>query len=155
MRVFENLISLEQFRRTPPQFQQTVQTPLQNLQPFVGTILSAHEQVESGYVIIDQVVFAPKHLMAMLAKHQLSAQCERGSSLIVTGRDDVRAILQAALSDWVNFLFAPTPEPFVIYADHDEYTTFYAGTRSKLDHVVEALSAQGFAKVPGYERRFY
>jgi hypothetical protein len=31
----------------------------------------------------------------------------------------------------------------VIYADHDEYTTFYANTRSNLNRVVEALVAQG------------
>jgi len=152
MAVSENPSSLEQFRRTPWQFQQTFQTPLKNLQPFIETILSAHEHIQGGCITIDQVVFDPKHLMAMLAKHSLPAQCGHDWSLRVAGQDEVEAILEAVLSDWVDFLFVPTPEPFVIYADHDEYMTFYAGTRSNLDRVVEALSAKGFAKVPSYER---
>jgi hypothetical protein len=88
----------------------------------------------------------------MLAKQSLPVQFVRGLSLAVIGKHEVTALLEAALSDWLDFLFVPTPEPFVIYADHDEYTTFYAGTRSNLDRVVEALSAKGFAKVPDYER---
>jgi hypothetical protein len=153
MTVSENPGFLEQFRRTPWQFQQTFQTPLQNLRPFVETILSANEQLQDGCVTIDQVVFEPKHLMAMLAKHSLPVECGHGWSLAVAGRYEVEAILEAALSDWVDFLFVPTPEPFVIYVDHDECTTFYAGTRSNLDRVVDVLSANGFAKVPGYKRQ--
>lgn len=61
-------------------------------------------------------------------------------------------LLEAALGDWVNFTFVPKPKPFVIYADHDEYTTFYANTKSNLNGVVQALSGAGFEKVPDYQR---
>jgi hypothetical protein len=61
-------------------------------------------------------------------------------------------LLEAALSDWIDFIFVPTPKPFVIYADHDEFTTFYANTKSNLNPVVEALSARGFKRVQDYER---
>ena len=153
MMAAENPGSLVRFRSARWHFQRTFQTPLQNLQSFVGAILSAHEQVHGGFVTVDQVVFEPKHLMAMLAKRSLPAQIGHGWSLTIAGQHDVEAVLAAALSDWIDFLFVPTPELFVMYADHDEYTTFYASTRSNLDRVVAALSAMGFTEVPGYERQ--
>jgi hypothetical protein len=56
-------------------------------------------------------------------------------------------LLHTAFTDWFDFLFVPTPKPFVIYADHDEYTTFYANTRSNLRRLVETLSAQRFKEI--------
>jgi hypothetical protein len=53
----------------------------------------------------------------------------------------------------VDFLFIPTPKPFVIFADHDEYTTFYANTRSNLNRVAEPLSTLRVEEVLGYQRR--
>jgi hypothetical protein len=35
---------------------------------------------------------------------------------------------------------------FVIYADHDEYATFYANTRSNLNRVADALFANGLKR---------
>lgn len=46
----------------------------------------------------------------------------------------------------------PAPKPFVIYADHDEYATFYANTRSNLNRVTDALLTQGFEEVSGYQK---
>jgi len=97
-------------------------------------------------------VFEPKSLIATLAKYSLSAKACRDWSLQATGRDEVAEILQAALSDWIDFAFVPTPKPFVIYADHDEYVTFYANTKSNLNTVVEALSARGYRRVLDYQR---
>jgi hypothetical protein len=42
----------------------------------------------------------------------------------------------------------------VIYADHDEYTTFYGNTKSNLTGIVSALSENGFKQVQNWERRF-
>jgi hypothetical protein len=144
--------SLKRFRRTPWRFQQTFRTPLQNLQLFVGTILSAPEPLQAASLTIDQVVFEPKHLMAMLARYSLPPECRRDWSVAATGQREVGELLEAALGDWVDFVFVPTPKSFVIYADHDEYATFYANTKSNLNGVVHALSAGGFQKVPDYER---
>ena len=58
------------------------------------------------------------------------------------------------MSDWVDFVFIPEPKPFVIYADHDEYITFYANTKSNLNRVADALLAQGFKSVQNFERNF-
>lgn len=38
-------------------------------------------------------------------------------------------------------------------SDHDEYTTFYANTKSSLNGVVQSLTAEGFASVPDHERQ--
>jgi hypothetical protein len=97
-------------------------------------------------------VFDPKHLSALLAKHSLPAQFGRDWSLSASGRDEAAELLEAALGDWIDFIFVPTPKPFVIYADHDEYTTFYANRKSNLNPVVEALSARWFKQVQDYER---
>ena len=55
--------------------------------------------------------------------------------------------------DWIDFVLIPTPKQFAIYADHDEYTTFFAHTRSNLNCVVRPLVEQGFKQVD-YQRHF-
>ena len=132
-------------------FQQTLLTPLQNLQPFVATIISGREQIQGATVTIDSVVFEPKHMHALLASQSLPPSLQRESSINVVGQQQVGALLEAALGDWVDFWFVPTPKPFVIYADHDEYTTFFANSKSNLNGVVEPLVQQGFETVE-YER---
>jgi hypothetical protein len=74
-------------------------------------------------------------------------------SVTAVGRQEIEAILGAAFSDWVDFVFVPTPTPFVICADHDEYTTFYAEASSNLDWIAEVLAAQGLERVAGYQRQ--
>jgi len=37
--------------------------------------------------------------------------------------DDAEGLLMAASSDPVDFLFAPEKKPFMLYADHDQFTT--------------------------------
>jgi len=139
--------SLKRLRRIPWRFQQTFLTPLKNLNPFVATILSGRKPAEGGTVIIDSVVFDPKHLKALLASHSLPPSFSHEFSMEATGKDEVESLLRAALSDSVDFWFIPTPKPFVIYADHDEYATFFANTKSNLNGVVEPLVKQGFEKV--------
>ena len=88
---------------------------------------------------------------ALLASQSLPPSLQRESSINVVGQQQVGALLEAALGDWVDFWFVPTPKPFVIYADHDEYTTFFANSKSNLNGVVEPLVKQGFKTVE-YER---
>ncbi len=112
--------------------QKTFETPSKDLKRFVATIFSAHETLQDGSVTIEQVVFEPKHLNAVLAKHLLPAQFGRDCLLSASGRAEAAELLEAALEDWIDFIFVPTPKPFVIYADHDEYTTFFANTKFKV-----------------------
>jgi hypothetical protein len=65
----------------------------------------------------------------------------------------VRLLLSAAFGDWVDFLFVPAPKPFVVYADHDEYATFFANTKSNLNKVADALTRNEFVAVESYTRR--
>ncbi len=145
---------LEEFQVAPWGLQQTFRTPLQNLQPFVRTILRARDQVERGCLIIDKIIFEPKHLAVVAANRSLRGALTHGSSLTFAAKREAETILEAAFADWIDFLFVPAPALFVIYADHDEYATFYARTRSDLELVVQALCASSFERVPGYERRF-
>ena len=144
--------SLKRFRRTPWRFQQTFHTPLQKIPPFVATIVSAHGPLQAASAIIDDVVFEPKHLMSLLSSLCPASELGRDWCINATGPQETSALLQAALSDWVDFAFVPTPKPFVICADHDEYTTFYANKKSNLNGIVDALSRAGFESVPGYAR---
>jgi len=145
--------ALKQFRRTSWKFQRTFQTPLKNLQTFVTTIISVIQPFEAGRLTIEQVVFEPKHLISLLTSYSIPPRYEHGLSVFAVSQQEVEALLQAVLSDWIDFIFVPEPKPFVIYADHDEFTTFYAHTRSNLNRVIKALSGQGFEPVSDYERR--
>ncbi|MCI0350760.1 MAG: hypothetical protein L0Z53_15150 [Acidobacteriales bacterium] len=119
----------------------------------MATIVSAAGPMQSGCVTIDGVIFDPKHLTALLAKFSLPPEYGSEWSVTAHGQQEVQELLQAVLSDWIDFAFTPAPKPFVIYADHDEYTTFYANTKSNLNRVVNALSEQGFERIDDYERQ--
>ncbi len=123
------------------------------MRPFVATIVSADTALETACVTIDQVVFEPKHLTAMLANCSLPTEYGHDWSIIATTKQEAKTLLEATLSDWIDFIFIPTPKPFVMYANHDEYTTFYANTRSNLNRVADALSMKGFERVENYERK--
>jgi hypothetical protein len=145
--------ALKRFRKSSWKFQQTFQTPLKNLQSFVTMIVSAAQPLKGGSLTVEQIVFEPKYLNGLLTSYSISPKYEYGLSLIAADREEAEALLLAAFSDSIDFVLIPDPKPFVIYADHDEYTTFYAQTRSNLNRVINALQDQGFESVFGYERR--
>jgi hypothetical protein len=144
--------AVKQFRKKGWRFQQTFLTPVQNLRPFVTTIVSAHE-LQGGCLTIDQAIFEPRRLITLLGKHSIPPQHRHGTSITANTQAELAALLEAAFADPLDFVFTPAPKPFVIFADHDEYTTFFANTRSNLNSVVTALSAQGFKEIRDYERR--
>jgi len=143
---------LSKFGRTPWGLQTTFGTPLENLESFVSTILPDEGEFEKGSATIDEIVFEPRTLNALLAGDPALSQLSRDWSIHAEGKEHVRELLQSVLSDWIDFLFVPTPKPFVIYADHDEFTTFYASTRSNLNRVVQPLLSKGFKQIPDYQR---
>jgi hypothetical protein len=144
--------SIKKFCRTSWKFQTTFGTPLKNLNAFVSTILADDGGYDHGTVTIDAVVFEPKNLIASLSANSLPAEYGHDWSIEVEGKQQVQELLIAALSDWVDFVFIPRPKPFVIYADHDEFTTFYANTKSNLNKVVQPLLNKGFTQIPDYQR---
>lgn len=153
MNVSQTPGAIKKFGRTPWKFQSTFQTPLRQLDSFVSTILSANEALESASVTVDGYVFEPKHLNALLNGKE-GAQIGRDITLNVESRDAASELLTAAFSDWVDFVFIPMPKPFVIYADHDEYATFFANNKSNLSLIVAPLLKQGFKEVLNYQRHF-
>jgi len=146
--------ALENFRMNPWEFQLTFETPLKSLRPFVKTILDALEPLKGASVTIYLAVFEPRDLIEMLASRSIPPTYERGVCLTATDRLEIEELLRVTLSEWIDFLFVPEPSQFVIYADHDEFTTFYAHTRLTLDPVARALLDQGFKMEANYERRF-
>ena len=153
MTLSEETGALKKFRRTAWKFQQTFLTPMQRLPTYVAGIISANEQMKSGCLTIEQAVFEPTHLINLLTSYSLPPRYEGGLSLTATGQQEVEMLLLAIFSDWIDFIFVPEPQSFAIYADHDEYTTFFAHTRSNLNRVVKALAKGGFKMIPDYERR--
>jgi hypothetical protein len=152
MNVSDAPSALKQLRKASWKFQQTFQTPLKKLEPFVASIVSTVAP-QTACVTVEQVVFEPKHMIDLLTRYSLPPRYGKGVSVTATGQREIKELLQAAFADWVDFLFVPSPKPFVMYADHDEYTTFYANTRSNLNRITKALSSQGFEEIAGYQRR--
>jgi hypothetical protein len=153
MKVSDTPSALKQIRKTGWKFQRTFVTPVKKLRPFVATIVSAGQSFQTASITIDQAVFEPKHWIDQLIRHSLPPQYQKGTSVTAVGEPEIEELLHAVFSDCVDFLFVPVPKTFVIYADHDEYTTFYANARSSLNRVTEPLLTQGFHEVSGYQRR--
>lgn len=154
MLVSQNNGAMKKFRRTPWRFQQTFVTPLKELPAFTAAIVGSVPDLTAATVVIDQVVFPAKALDALLSQRQLSLELLCDASITAEMAEEVQSLLVAAFSDWVDFLFTPSPKPFVIYADHDEYATFFASSRSHLNAVATALVAGGFKSVENYTRKF-
>jgi hypothetical protein len=142
---------IQRFRSAPFQLQSTFKTPLKELQRFVATFLAPF-RLQGGILSTDEVVFEPKNLKRELANSTGQNDDWYRLNIRAQGQHDVERLLQAALGDWVDFAFLPTPELFAIYADHDEYTTFYGSNESHLAGISDALKTAGFEPVENYFR---
>jgi len=108
--------------------------------------------IEKGIIAINGYVFEPKNLRKLLSAYPQSMNLTHGWSIESITTQSIKELLLATIKDWIDFAFIPAPQPFVIYADHDEYTTVYAMTKSNLNQVVHPLLAQGFTQVKDFER---
>ena len=142
--------ALKKFKRTPWRFQQTVKTPLKDLERFVSNICASNPP-DSATVTIDEFIDA-RNLAPLLGANG-DLQLARDAS-IEADADEAAKLLGAALADWLDFLYVPTPKSFAIYADHDEYATFYANSKSALNKVILPLKEAGFTMVEDWERTF-
>ena len=141
-------------RRRLGQYQLTFQTPAKRLPEFAGLILRGDRPVRSAQLLIVQVVFRPlENLEALLADHELPVDLARGPSLFAETPDESLALLAAALGDWMDFYFLPSPKRFLLFADHDEYTTLFAHRKAPLSRISGHLAAAGFEEVTGYVRQ--
>jgi hypothetical protein len=146
--------SLKDLRRAAsPLLQLTFLTPLRQLPAFVKILLAASSPLRSGTITVEAVVFPPKHLEALLSSHSLPLECNAGLSITAAGLEEAEALLTAALGDWLDFYFRPDPSRFLLYADHDEYTTVFAARKGPLSRLETSLTDAGFQKVSGWQRR--
>jgi len=146
--------TIKKFKRTAWRSQMTFYTPLQKLDVFVPAIFSTLQPIREATVTIDRYVFEPKNTVALITKYLGPEQLQRDTSITALGHDKVQELLRAAFSDWLDFVFVPTLKLFLIYADHDEFATFYANTKSNLQRIRSSLLAKGFEQVQNYERVF-
>ena len=138
---------IKKFKRSSWNCQMTFVTPLQKLDVFVPAIFSSLEPIREAFVVIDGYAFEPKNLNGLISRSMLSEKLQRDTTLTVVGQDKVKELLRTALSDWLDFAFIPVLKLFAIYADHDEYITFYANTKSNLERIRLSLLAKGFKEV--------
>ncbi|HEV2693539.1 MAG TPA: hypothetical protein VG347_11645 [Verrucomicrobiae bacterium] len=150
MNVTHTLGALKKFRRTPWRFQQTVELPgVADRDRFVSVILAALDPLESATVTIDAVIFNTEKTLPL---------CPVGSALthdttITAQPAEIQALLLAAFWDGFDFICVPTPKPSVFYADHDDWITFYANTKSNLNRVIDPLKVGGYKIVPEWQRK--
>ena len=111
-------------------------------------------KTESSCLTLDTIVFEPRNMASLLARHEILDRLKSGVSINASTPDECRVLLQAALSDGVDFALAPIPKTFALYADHDQFTTFFAHRRSGLSHIANALTELNFRTIPGYIRSF-
>ena len=142
---------IQRFRAKPWPFQQTFKSPLKDLNRFVSTFLAPFSFAE-GALSTDEVVFEPKNLLHLLANNSLSVEDQYHLTIRAVGHHAIANLLEATLADWIDFVFVPSPEALAIYADHDEFTTFYAPDDVTLKHVASGLVKSGFEAVLDYTR---
>jgi hypothetical protein len=110
----------------------------------------------AGAVSIDEVVFEPHALRALLARHGFLLKEGRGTNSLrdwtveAARREKVRQLLEAALADGIDFLFQSSAPELGLYADHDDYLTFYSNTRAYLVSLAETFARADVAPVEGY-----
>src|SRR6185312_2394321 len=147
----ERAKEIQRFRKNPWFFQQTFKTPSKDLKRFVSTCLEPFS-FQAGILSLETVVFEPKNLLSLLTRNSLQADNYRYLAIRAEGQESISTLLEAALGDSVDFAFVAFPKSLAIYADHDEYTTFYTRNLRALKSISGSLEEVGFEPILGYVR---
>lgn len=143
--------ALKNFRRTPWRFQQTVELSQSAcIEEFASLIIQSHPEITGGTVTVDEVVFDTDRLGSICP---VSTIFERDCSVMAQTREELYDLFVAALGDGLDFLCTPSPKPFCFYSDHDDWVTFYANTKSHLNHVIGPLASHGYRLID-WQRNF-
>jgi hypothetical protein len=73
-------------------------------------------------------------------------------TVVADGQHDIAELLEEILGNWIDFVFVPSPQLLAIYADHDEYTTFYTPNEAGLQLLTTTLEDAGFQAIVNYTR---
>jgi hypothetical protein len=148
MRIIESPDILIRLRGTVWEFQQTFQTPLKDLPRFVTEILSRFPEIHRGSVEFVQIVFDPHYgLIPLAEKYSLGQKWSVGLGIEADGVAEVVDLLAAVLSEWIDCAFEFLPDRLAIYADHDEYITFFVHREQDFAPLAKALVGGGFRPV--------
>jgi hypothetical protein len=143
---------LRRFRASPWQFQRSFVTPLKDLKRFVSTILEPYT-FDRAVLTTDDVVFKPDNVLKLFESHSITVKDYYDNFTVEAESPvEITELLEAVLGNWIDFLFVPIPQQFAIYADHDEYTTFYLPKHSNLNDFSIRLREAGFKAVENYTR---
>jgi hypothetical protein len=152
MQIVKSPGSIKRLVKAAGQYQRTFRTPMDRLPDFVEALLSPHMPLTAASLTIAAWVFQPRTLEALLAKHGLPQEYTQDRTITASGRQEIGDLLKASLSDWLDFYFFPTPKRFLIYADHDEYTTVFGATKGSVSRTATSLAGNGFVEVKDYTR---
>jgi hypothetical protein len=141
---------LGKFFRTPLRFQQTFEIPARLVALCADATLQALPELTEAKAVINRIALEPRQLCAFLSEYQLSTAIEHGTCITANKTGEVHSLLSIALGEWIDFLFVPSPKPFVLYADHDRYVTVLANSRSNVNKIALPLAAAGFKQAVGY-----
>jgi hypothetical protein len=142
---------IRQFRANVWNFQATLVTPRNAMNRFLAVVLGTFPVLE-GSIATDQVVFEPDHVIELLNPRGILLENLWEFRLNATGAEDVTALLDATLNDWIDFTFVPTPASFAIYADHDEYLTLYCPDEASIETLRLRIEDAEFEFVKDYTR---
>lgn len=113
-------------------------------------VRAGDRQIEQAALTLDNVVFGIERVAGLVRAPNESLG--RESAILAETGDEAEALLLAAFMDGPDFIFVPKPRPFVIYADHDDWITFYANTTSHLNGIIRPLAEAGFRLVQDWRR---
>jgi hypothetical protein len=129
-------------------FQQTYATPDAELSRFVRTLLAPFD-VNEGALWVEQIIFEPKELIWYLRGRGFTySEGELNTAtLIAENTAEVTELLECVLGQWTDFAFIPSPKEFVIYADHDGFTTVFTADDAVLSTLRSSMKLEGFKEV--------
>jgi hypothetical protein len=138
-------------RETPFAFQQTYVTPLSDLSRFVHALLTPFKLSEAA-LWIEQIIFTPDELIKYLNSFGIAIDEGELNRAVIHAEDpsETTTLLECVLGQWIDFAFIPSPKNFVIYADHDEYTTVFTANAELLASVHSNMTFQGFKAVDNW-----
>jgi hypothetical protein len=143
--------ALTHMRARAGEHQVTFVVPPARAGQFAAALLAAGIGAVGARLVVDAVVFPPKHLQTALSHHDDEAWLDT-ETVIEAEAGEAASLLSAALQDWTDFWFVPIPGGFLLYGDHEEYATIFSQRKQPVSRVADALRAAGFEEVDGYER---
>lgn len=143
--------ALQHMRVRAGEYQATFAVPPARATQFASALLGAGAGAAGARLVVDAVVFPPKHLHTALGHDDAEAWLD-AETVVEAEPGEAEALLIAALQDWTDFWFVPIPGGFLLYGDRDEYSTIFAHRSDLVAGATEAIRAAGFSEVDDYVR---